>query len=138
MRIVKIVAASTLVSPLIASVVVFAELMIVGLYQGGAIRFDELPYFVWNVATIAYVFGAPYGFLTSGVFALVAVLAGWRRLVVALLISLVPAALFFVISSIDDLNWDRDGYLWTSAFLVIVVTTTVCWLLTRRWHSPST
>jgi hypothetical protein len=135
MRIVKIAALSTLVGPLIASVVVFAELMIVGLYQGGAIRFDEIPDFVWGVTTTAYVFGAPYGLLTSGIFALVAVLAGWRRLLVALLISLVPAALFFVVSAIDDLNWDRDGYLWASAFLVIVITTTACWYLSRRWHS---
>jgi hypothetical protein len=138
MRIVKIVALSTLVGPLIASIVVAIELLIVGLYQGGPVRFDEVPYFAWNVSTIAYVFGAPYGFLTSGVFALVAVLAGWRHLLVALLISLVPAALFIGVSVIDDLNWNRDGHLWVSAFLVIVVTTTVCWLLSRRWHSPNT
>jgi hypothetical protein len=137
-RILLIVAVSCAVGPMVAGSVLWVELTLREVYQGTATPPAEWPAVWGGMMLIGYIVGVPYSLLTSGIYALVAVLAGWRGLMTALVIALIPALLYLTSAASVQPKWYSNLGFWAVGFMMIGIATTTCWYLSRRWHSPST
>lgn len=137
-RIVMIVVVSCAVGPLIAGSVLWIELTSSEVYRGTALPISDWPAVWWGIMLIGYMVGVPYALLTSGVYALLAVLVGLPQLATALIIAVIPAFLFFTTLGAVTPSWQNVASFWAGGFMMIGIATTVCWYLSRRWHSPDT
>lgn len=124
-RAAKIVCVFVLVGPFIAGTMAFGGAVVLA----GPYAFSEWPWRWFSFLFISYQVGAPYAVFVGIVFSGLAIRTQWSQLYVALLVACLP--LLIVSAFVGPALWDL---IFPSAFVLVIVPITCCWLLTRRWH----
>ena len=135
LRVAKIVAVFVVIGPLVASIGLFIGVLIEGISNPRyAISLGKWSEVWWGWVMMSFMIGAPYALLTGGAFALLAVFAGMSRFWVAIAAALAPMPVIHWLPPVGEPIWRMDRFFVLTALAVIVVSASVCWYLSRRWH----
>jgi hypothetical protein len=133
-RCAAIVLTFVVVGPLVASLGLFVgHVLMVNSSPRYALSFAQWPAAWLNWVTMAYMIGAPYALLIGGVFALLAVFAGTRQLLVAIAVASAPLPFVHLLPAVGEPIWKWPPLFWQSAIALAGVSTITCWYLSRRW-----
>ncbi len=135
LRVAKIVAVFVVVGPLVASIGLFIGHVIEGAANPRyAVSLANAPLIWGSWLAISFMAGAPYALLTGGAFALLVVFAGMSQFWVAIAAALAPLPVIHLLPPVGDPIWRMDRFFVLIAIAVVVVSASVCWYLSRRWH----
>jgi hypothetical protein len=135
LRVAKITLVFVVIAPLIASIVLFASLVIEGLSNVRyAVTLESAPRLWWSWLIASYMAGAPYALIVGAVFALLAVFAGWSNVWIAILVGLVPVLVIHLLPPVGAPLWELPRLFVITAIVVVVIASGICWALSRRWH----
>ena len=133
-RVARIVAVFVAVGPIVASVMLMTGHAVEGLSNPRyAVQPLDWPLVAASWIVISYQVGAPYALLTGSVFAVLAVFFGWRQLWLAIVIAVAPLAAVHLLPAVGPPIWRWELFFSMSALALAVVTTIICWYLSRRW-----
>lgn len=135
LRAIKIVGVFVIVGPLVASLVLFALIVILGASDPKfAIPLAEVPRVWWSFCKISFMFGPPFVLLSGGTFALLSVFAFTSQIWIAIALALVPLPFLHLLPSVGEPIWQLSPLFFWSVVALAVVPTAICWALSRRWH----
>lgn len=135
LRIAKIVAVFVVVGPMVASIGLFVGVLIEGMSNPRyAVPLGKWPEVWWGWLVVSFMAGAPYALLTGAAFALLAVFAGLSGLWVAVATALAPMSVIHLLPPIGEPIWRQGWDFALTAIAILVVSSAICWLLSRRWH----
>ena len=137
-RVAKIVALFVAVGPFIASLMLMTGHVVEGLSNPRyAMAPIDWPLVAASWIGISYMVGAPYALLSGSVFAVLAVFFGWQQLWVAVAVAIAPLTLVHLLPAVGEPIWRWESFFSVNALALAVVTTIVCWYLSRRWLRQS-
>ena len=138
LRVAKIVGVFVIVGPLVASIVLFGSHVIEGLSNARyAVTLESAPRLWWSWTMISYLAGTPYALIVGAGFALLAVFTRWSQSWVAIVAALAPLPVVHLLPPIGAPLWELPLLFIVTAIAVVVIASSICWALSRRWHGQT-